>query len=231
MNVKQAGAFLVGTPEKAVLSEKDREALLKLAKEDEDLEEELTELMDEADSIARPVVLFGVCAVEGTGKVGGVETGSALVAEKLAGKGRAFPYIVTCGAELEEWSRKYRGDFLAEFWADEIKKQFLSIAYTALRSHLQESYRTSGHLAALNPGSLPGWPISGQRELFAILGGPDFVRDTIGVTCSDSWLMTPTKSMSGIAFESEVFYENCQHCPLTRCPNRRANQIDRSESK
>ena len=226
MNIKHAGAFLVGTPEKAALSEKDREALLKLAKEDEDLEEELTALMDEADRIAHPVVLFTLCPVEEGGVVNGVEVGSSLVAEKLQGKGRAFPYIVTCGRELEEWSGKYRGDYLAEFWADEIKKRFLSIAYTAFRGHLQEAYCTSGHLAALNPGSLPGWPISGQRELFRILGGPAFVEETIGVTYSDSWLMTPTKSMSGILFESEVFYENCQHCPLTRCPNRRAVQVE-----
>ena len=65
-----------------------------------------------------------------------------------------------------------------------------------------------------------------QKELFEILGGPEFVRDAIGVTYSDSWLMTPTKSMSGILFESETVYENCQHCPLERCPNRRAKRID-----
>jgi hypothetical protein len=37
--------------------------------------------------------------------------------------------------------------------------------------------------------------------------------------------MLPSKSSSGIAFESEVFYENCQFCPLENCPNRRAKRV------
>lgn len=224
MLVRNIGDFLVGTPENPRLTEKDREALLALA--NEELEEELIDLMDEADRIAKPVALFAVCPVEAGGIVNGVTVGSTLVEEKLQGKGRAIPYIATCGRELEAWSEQYRGDYLCEFWADEIKKRFLMQGYVSLREYLKETYRVSGHMAALNPGSLPGWPISGQKELFRILGGPEYVRDTIGVTYSDSFLMTPTKSISGILFESETFYENCQHCPLERCPNRRAKRID-----
>ena len=97
--------------------------------------------------------------------------------------------------------------------------------FQAYKAHLQERYHTSGHLSALNPGSLAAWPISGQAELFAILGGKEFVQETIGVTYSDTFLMFPSKTISGILFESEVFYKNCQHCPLTNCPGRRAKQI------
>ena len=99
MKLETSGAFLVGKLEGAKLTEKDREALLALG--NEELEEEITGMMDEADAVAVPTVLFGVCAVEEGAKVNGVDTGSELVKEKLTGKGRCFPYIATCGTALE----------------------------------------------------------------------------------------------------------------------------------
>ena len=225
MTITQKGSFQVSVLEGETLSEKDREALLKFANEDEDLEEELTALMDEADKIARPTALFAVCPVEENATVNGVCIPSELAVEKLTGRSRCFPDIATCGRELEVWSEQYKGDYLAEFWADEIKKKFLFHVTQATLKHIREAYRTAGHLAAINPGSLEKWPVSGQQELFAILSGREYVKETIGVIYTDSFLMLPSKTVSGIAFESEVFYENCQHCPLERCPNRRAKRV------
>ena len=145
--------------------------------------------------------------------------------DKLKDKNRCFPYICTCGRALEDWSKQYAGDLLAEYWADEIKKYFLMRIRMELTTWLKEQYKTSGHLASLNPGSIAAWPISGQAELFAVLGGREFVQEQIGVIYTDSFLMLPSKSVSGIAFESETFYENCQHCPIENCPNRRANRL------
>lgn len=223
MTILEKGAFQVAALEGDVLTEKDREALLKLT--NEDWEDELMELMDEADRIARPVALFAVCSVDENAAVNDVTIPSDMVVEKLRDKNRCFPYIATCGPELEAWSKKYEDDILAGFWADEIKKKFLFHITQSVLRHIKEHYRTAGHLAAVNPGSLKEWPVSGQQELFAILGGRSFVEENIGVIYTDSFLMLPSKTVSGIAFESEVFYENCQHCPLSRCPNRRAKQI------
>lgn len=221
--IETKGPFLLGTLKGAKLTESDREALLAMA--NEDTEDELLELMDEADRSAEPQVYFGVCPVGDAGSVNGIGTGSQLVEERLRDKRRSFPYIATCGPKLEKWSEGYQHDYLLGFWADEIKKKFLNQVSIAFRAHLKEHYRTAGHLAALNPGSLKGWPISGQAALFEMLGGRDAVRETIGVTYSDSYLMFPTKTISGIAFESETFYENCQYCPLEKCPNRRAKRL------
>ena len=85
--------------------------------------------------------------------------------------------------------------------------------------------RQPRHLPSLNPGSIAAWPISGQAELFAILGGREFVETQTGVIYTPSYLMLPSKSVSGIAFESETFYENCQYCPIDNCPGRRAKRI------
>ena len=88
MIIENAGPFLVGRLEDPRLSEKDRQALLALA--NEETEEELIDLIDEADAIADPLALYGVCPVE-AGCVGGVDTGSEMVVSRLQGKGRAFP--------------------------------------------------------------------------------------------------------------------------------------------
>ncbi|MGE5222062.1 MAG: vitamin B12 dependent-methionine synthase activation domain-containing protein, partial [Omnitrophica WOR_2 bacterium] len=74
-------------------------------------------------------------------------------------------------------------------------------------------------LAAMNPGSLEDWPLSEQNSLFALLGD---VTETTGVRLTDSMLMQPTKSVSGIYFTSAEGFASCQLCPRQACPNRRA---------
>lgn len=224
MRFQKKGDFYIGTLESKVLEEKDRQFLMGLT--NEDLADELADMIEEAEAIAEPVVLFGVCGVEEASdtsvSVNGVEISSSLAAEKLKGRHRSFPYIGTCGLELEEWSKQYKDDVLSEYWADEIKKRYLGKILQTFRAYVKDEYHLAGHTASLNPGSLASWPISGQQELFAILGGRDFVKETIGVIYNDSFLMLPSKTGSGIVFESEVTYENCQHCPRITCPNRRA---------
>lgn len=224
MEITQAGAFLVGKLRDKSLSEEDRIKLC--ATDDTETAEEFMELAEEAESLADPAVLFGVCTpAEGSGynvRIGGTDIHSTLVREKLSGPKRCFPFIATCGTALEVWSKQYKGDLLSEFWTEEIKKHYLNRISAAFFRYLKEYYRATGHLTALNPGSLKDWPLTGQQELFRILGGPEYVKTQIGVHYTDSFLMLPFKSISGIAFESEAFYENCQYCPLSDCPNRRA---------
>jgi hypothetical protein len=73
----------------------------------------------------------------------------------------------------------------------------------------------------MSPGSgdVEIWPVSQQKELFAILDG---VTPHIGVRLTDSMLMIPNKSVSGIVFPTEVDYRGCQVCHRQNCPNRSA---------
>ena len=73
--------------------------------------------------------------------------------------------------------------------------------------------------AVMNPGSLTDWPLREQRPLFALLGD---VRSAIGVELTDTLLMVPRKSVSGIVFVAEETFASCQLCPRYDCPNRRA---------
>jgi hypothetical protein len=73
--------------------------------------------------------------------------------------------------------------------------------------------------ATMAPGSLSEWPLSQQRSLFACLGDPE---GEIGVHLSDSLLMVPAKSVSGIRFPTTESFVSCQLCSRENCPGRRA---------
>ncbi len=63
------------------------------------------------------------------------------------------------------------------------------------------------------------WPIQQQVPLFKLLGETE---STVGVKLTDSLLMVPTKSVSGIRFGAETSFESCMLCPRPVCQNRRA---------
>lgn len=193
----------------------------------EDMEDEVREMAEAASEIARPCSIFGAYPVSIDGDfctVGNVRIHSRLMAENFAGHSRVFPYIISCGRELEEWSEQYADDPLSEYVADELKKLYLGVIGRANRDEIKRRFGIAqdAKLPSMNPGSIAAWPLSGQVELFGIFGGRDVVEREIGVHLTDSMLMLPSKSGSGIAFENESGYENCIMCPILDCPNRRA---------
>ncbi len=208
-------------------TEKEKALLLRLG--NEDTEEEILDMITAAEQIANPKAVFAVCSVEerqGKPTLNGISPNSAFVCDKLKDRHRAFPYVASCSGELDAFAAAYKGDALSEYWADAIKQVYLNRIMQALFAYMKKEYRIEGHFSALNPGSLADWPVNGQQELFAMLGGMEQVYEKIGVYYNESFLMFPNKSVSGIGFESEVFYENCQYCPIAGCPNRRATRIE-----
>ena len=71
----------------------------------------------------------------------------------------------------------------------------------------------------MSPGSgdVQIWSIEDQRPLFAILGD---VKSAIGVTLTESLLMQPNKSLSGIRYPSEIDFRTCKLCHKENCPTR-----------
>lgn len=87
-----------------------------------------------------------------------------------------------------------------------------------LRNAIVEGHRLGG-TSTMAPGSLGDWPIQQQKPLFQLLGDTEAM---IGVRLTESFLMLPSKSVSGIWFPTQTRFESCQLCPGQRCPNRRA---------
>ncbi len=171
--------------------------------------------------MARPKAAYRVAYIDSrstdTVVIEGVTFKSRVLRVNTDGAQRVFPYVATCGLELDDWSRSV-GDLLAAFWADAIKEAAVIAAMRALRSHVVGAFRLK-RSAAMAPGSLADWPIGQQRPLFALLGD---VQGAIGVRLTPSMLMVPAKSVSGILFPTEESFESCQLCPRPGCPNRRA---------
>jgi hypothetical protein len=132
---------------------------------------------------------------------------------------RVFPYVATCGKEMDQVELP-AGDYLAVFWWDVIKGAALEQAIQFLNETLQRRYLL-GNTSRMNPGSGDAavWPIEQQRQLFGLLGD---VEQQIGVQLTDWFLMVPNKTVSGLIFPTEVEFRACQVCHREACPNRRA---------
>lgn len=182
---------------------------------------ELCDMIDEAVKVAKPKAVYTTAMVELSGekkiKIDDIEFTSRVMENNFKNVHRAFPYIATCGIEAKDWSDGY-DDPLLSYWADSIKNLFLGHAMAYLNKHMKDDLKL-GKLSAMNPGSLPDWPLHNQVGLFDVIGD---VKGLVGVTLTESMLMVPTKSVSGIFFETESGYANCQLCTLMDCPNRKA---------
>jgi len=183
--------------------------------------ETLKRFAEEALSLGKPKAMYRIANIESRGDdhivVDGKTLTSRVLAVNIEKAHRIFCTAVTCGKELEEWSLT-KTDMLENFWADAIKEMVLRIAFKILSDHLKETYKL-GKTSTMSPGSLEDWPIKEQQILFSILGD---TKDAIGLELNDSFLMLPTKSISGIRFATEENFESCQLCPREKCPGRRA---------
>ncbi len=203
--------------------ELDTEQLLKKMrlKAGSEYADEALHLAAQGQAIGRPKALYRSAYVESRGEdwvvVDGVRFTSHVLRVNLEKAYRVFLYVATGGLELEHWTGSC-ADMLQHFWADAISEMALRSALKALREHLAAHFRP-GQTAHMSPGSLPDWPIQEQRPLFSLLGD---TRDAVGVRLTDSLLMVPIKSVSGIHFPSEESWESCQLCPREDCPGRRA---------
>jgi len=171
--------------------------------------------------LIRPRALYEVAYVgakgEGTVEVAGVEFHSSLLSANLEGANKVFPYIITIGPELER-AASGQGDLLKQYYLEEIANFALDKAAAWLAGRLEARYGVKG-LSSLSPGSLADWPITEQPKLFAIFGDTEKL---IGVRLTESLLMIPRKSVSGIFFPSEEGFVACELCDRERCPGRKA---------
>ncbi len=184
-------------------------------------EAELLRMLEVALPIAQPRAMYVLAYIDDRAedwvKIGGQVFTSRVLAVNLAHAHRVFPYLVTCGAELESWAGDMK-DVVHRFWAEAIKERALFCAIRAVSEHIEAHYHP-GPTARMNPGSLADWPLTQQQVFFAMLAGR---QDEIGVRLTESMLMVPNKSVSGIHFPTKVAFENCELCPRDGCPGRRA---------
>jgi hypothetical protein len=193
---------------------------LRLSEGSDDIQE-LSELVLAAQAVARPKAMYKVAFItdrdDRSVVIDGIRFESRILSVNLAKAHRVFVHVATCGTELEAWAKSL-DDLLHQYWAEQIQVAALRCASRALMADLTERFQP-GKTSAMAPGSLGEWPLAQQRPLFACLGE---VTETIGVRLTESLLMVPAKSVSGIRFPTEESFVSCQLCPRQDCPGRRA---------
>jgi hypothetical protein len=178
-------------------------------------------LIDQAKTLIEPKAAFRLCYIDeklqDAVMVEGLRLESKVLRKNLNAVERLFPYVVSIGPGLEKASSEM-SDPLDKYYLDVIG----NIALTAVRQQLHDylcSKFALKKISFMSPGSLQDWPLEAQSQLFQLL--PD-VEAAIGVHLTESLLMVPIKSVSGIYFQTEVSFFNCQLCQRGKCPGRKA---------
>ena len=184
---------------------------------------ELLSLIEFAQEVAKPKAAYSVAFVtERDGdriQIEGVWFTSQALAHNLETVERVFPFVATCGHEMDK-AFSGKGDMLKEFWWDLIKTHLLSAANKHLINHLKGKFHL-GKTATMHPGSGDAivWPIEQQKDLFSLLYD---VERELGIHLTESFLMVPNKTISGLLFPTETDFRSCKVCHRENCPSRHA---------
>jgi hypothetical protein len=184
-------------------------------------EERLLSLIAAARSVLAAKAIYKVSYIDSKAEdavvIDGIRFRSKVLHKHFEKVERVFPYVVTIGTGVEDLE-KTSGEALEKYYLDLIGNAAVVKAREHVKSTLAKRYRLEG-LSYLGPGQLKDWPLEEQRPLFSLLGD---VESAVGVTLTQSLLMLPRKSLSGIYFPTEIPFTACQLCPKRSCPSRRA---------
>ena len=131
------------------------------------------DFVEEITPIVKAKAMYNISYVEDRGydtvTIGGVIFTSRALRVKLEEAERVFPYIATCGLEIDEINVA-TDDFVKRFWLDTVKAAALSCSIKHLNDCLKRKYALD-QSSAMSPGAADKdiWPIEQQKKLFSIL--------------------------------------------------------------
>jgi hypothetical protein len=181
------------------------------------------DLVGTIQGVARPKALYKVAFIDDKGNdsvtLDGFRFTSLALRKNLDAVERVFPYIATCGTEVDGIEIE-QGDLQKKMWVAFLKGQLLQTSMQYLGKHLTNRYKVS-HVSSMNPGSGDAsvWPFEQQRDLFSIF---EDVEKHIGVKLTKSLVLVPDMSVAGILFPTETDFQSCQLCHRENCHLRRA---------
>jgi len=194
---------------------------IKLNKEYQDIDQ-VKKIIKKANEIGKPKAMYKEVYINEIGEnyviVEDKKFESKIMSVNLEDVHKVIIYLITCGTELEKWAEQNNGDMLENYWLSMVQEAVLEKARDFIKKEINEKY-LPGSTSVMNPGSLIDWSITEQKKLFYLLGNPE---KEIGVKLTESSLMLPAKSVSGLIYPTEKDFENCQVCPRENCPSRSA---------
>ena len=176
-------------------------------------------LIREARTLARPRAAFKVCRVEPCSaaevNLDGVSFTGELLHDNLDGLKWVYAYVATEGPELVQWAESLSNPMRLLSWS--IRYTALKLAEIELCRYIKSAFGLK-QISSMNPGSLSHWPIEQQEPLFELLSP---LPEAISLKLLPNFWMSPALASSGIFFQTEVKFYNCQLCPLETCEHRR----------
>ena len=131
-------------------------------------------------------------------------------------------FVCTSGTSFEDYQQRLKeeGDMVRVFIADALGSVIAEKTADVMEQHLQENIDKLGwhHTNRFSPGYC-GWHVSEQQLLFPLFQG-----NTCGVQLTDSSLMLPIKSVSGIiglGKEVRKLDYTCGLCDFKQCYKRK----------
>ena len=183
---------------------------------DADTKAELTQIINEVSQWLHPQFSYFVVGVQPDFDMG------KIILRQLRDSEAYALFICTAGVEYEAYQQrlKEQGDMVRVFIADALGSVIAEKCADQMEKALQESIDKLGwkHTNRFSPGYY-GWHVSQQQLLFPLFQG-----HTCGVTLTDSSLMLPIKSVSGIiglgASVRKLDY-TCGLCDFKQCYKRK----------
>jgi hypothetical protein len=182
---------------------------------------ELLDYIESVEQRAQPKAIILPVTVQPKGGdfviINGFEFHSRVLRVNLEKAVLAFAVVATAGHELEEWAKTI-DDLLYRYWADHLSEAVLSVAVDFAETEIRRRFALKT-VSWMTPGSLDDWPLFEQKKLFSLVGKE---AADIGVSLSESIVMRPLKSLSGIVFPATEKFYSCQLCKKETCLKRRA---------
>lgn len=145
-----------------------------------------------------------------------------IIERQLQGSEAYALFICTCGLEYEAYQQrlKAQNDMVRVFIADALGSVIAEKCADEMERNLQESIEKLGwhHTNRFSPGYC-GWHVSQQQKLFPLFKGK-----TCGVRLTESSLMLPIKSVSGIIGGGKDVRRldyTCGLCQFEKCYKRK----------
>lgn len=146
-----------------------------------------------------------------------------IISRQLRGSQRYIFFVATAGMEFEEFQHRLKesGDMVRTFIADSIGSVIAEVVADRMEEELESLIEPSGwrHTNRFSPGYC-GWHVSEQQMLFPLF--PD--GRPCGVSLTESSLMTPIKSVSGVIGLGEKVRKleySCGLCDYKQCYKRK----------
>lgn len=199
-------------------------------KPQEDVHALVASMWGEVKNAASPVCAFRL--IEGSVSDSNIQlvdnsifTVGPVLASLLAGSELFALFVATAGDDFQAYQRNLaiRGDVLQCFIADIIGTCLVEAVGAQMERLLEKCITPLKHTNRFSPGYC-GWKLTEQKKLFALLGG-----NPCGIHLSDSCLMMPEKSISGIVGIGHKVNERiygCRYCELDTCYKRKKKKVN-----